>query len=149
MYHCLIIAGDGGHLKQAVVFLEKSNLSDLAFEVMSCSDGVNIDYTITSYMDKHRGFSFRKFFSHVFSVFKNVDVLRRADCVISFGPDISILPSILARCVGVTVIHIETRSRFYSKSRTGLLMYRIANLFLIQNKSLSKLYPRSIYVGRL
>lgn len=70
-------------------------------------------------------------------------------CIVSTGPGISILVSLFFKFFGAKVIHIETWSRFETKSLTGRFMYHIADRFYIQNKSLSKIYPKGIYSGIL
>ena len=69
--------------------------------------------------------------------------------MVSTGPGIAILPAILTRSFGGKVVHIETWSRFYSKSMTGKVMYFLANKFYVQNQSLLKLYKQAIYSGKL
>ena len=69
--------------------------------------------------------------------------------LISTGPGIAIIPAIAMRAKGGVVIHVETWSRFTTKSATGRLMYLLAQHFLIQNTSLTRHYPTAIYAGRL
>ncbi|MDN4503158.1 PssD/Cps14F family polysaccharide biosynthesis glycosyltransferase [Alteromonadaceae bacterium BrNp21-10] len=69
--------------------------------------------------------------------------------VISTGPGAVIIPSIIARLLGVRVIHLETWSRIETYSFTGRLMYRIASEFWIQHRSLQMLYPKAKFVGLL
>ena len=47
------------------------------------------------------------------------------------------------------IVFIESWSRFEKASFAGKFIYPIANLFLIQNKELSSVYPKSKYSGRL
>lgn len=70
-------------------------------------------------------------------------------CIVSTGPGISILVSLFFKLSGAKVVHIETWSRFETKSLTGRFMYHIADRFYIQHKSLSKIYPKGIYSGVL
>jgi UDP-N-acetylglucosamine:LPS N-acetylglucosamine transferase len=69
--------------------------------------------------------------------------------VISTGPGMCIIPSLLFRLLGREVIHLETWSRFDSRSFTGRVMYRVATKFYVQNASLMSLYRNAIYAGRL
>lgn len=70
-------------------------------------------------------------------------------CIISTGPGISILTSLVFKLWGVKIIHIETWSRFSTKSLTGKFMYYLSDKFYIQNKSLQDIYPKAIYAGML
>jgi UDP-N-acetylglucosamine:LPS N-acetylglucosamine transferase len=70
--------------------------------------------------------------------------------VISTGPGISILTALFFKLfTKAKVIHVETWSRFYSKSLTGRILYRLSDFFFVQNEELLKLYPKAIYRGRL
>lgn len=69
--------------------------------------------------------------------------------IISTGPGIAISAGIAAKLFRVKIIHIETWSRFYSKSFTGRIMYKLADKFYVQNEELLKIYPKAIYSGRL
>nr|WP_301538293.1 PssD/Cps14F family polysaccharide biosynthesis glycosyltransferase [Providencia rettgeri] len=68
---------------------------------------------------------------------------------ISTGPGLAIPAAIITKIYGGKVIHIETWSRFHSKSFTGRILYYIADVFYVQNKSLLKLYPNATYSGLL
>lgn len=47
------------------------------------------------------------------------------------------------------IIFIETWSRFYSRSSTGNLMYKISDVFFIQSETLKSVYPNAHFSGRL
>ena len=53
--------------------------------------------------------------------------------------------------IGITEseVFFVTWSRFETQSYAGKVMYRIADRFYIQNKSLLKFYPKAIYSGLL
>ncbi|MBB2288413.1 polysaccharide biosynthesis protein, partial [Escherichia coli] len=70
-------------------------------------------------------------------------------CVISNGPGISVITALFFKVFGAKIIHVETWSRFVSKSLTGMAMYYIADVFYVQNKELCKIYKNAIYSGRL
>lgn len=70
-------------------------------------------------------------------------------CIISTGPGISILTALFFKTFGIKVIHIETWSRFTTKSLTGKCMYYLSDRFYIQNESLKDIYPNAIYSGML
>lgn len=80
-----------------------------------------------------------------FSIKKRYDVQG----IITTGPGVSLLPAFLCRAFGIKVIAFESWSRFHTQSYTGKLLYKIADLFFIQNESLRKFYPKAIYRGRL
>lgn len=69
--------------------------------------------------------------------------------MISTGPGIAIPVAIICKLFRCRIIHIETWSRFYSKSFAGKYMYKLATDFWVQNKELLLLYPKAKFVGRL
>ncbi|AZG74177.1 polysaccharide biosynthesis protein [Shewanella livingstonensis] len=82
------------------------------------------------------------------SLFK-VNHEHKVDVVISTGPGLCFLVSLFFKLRGAKIVHIETWSRFTTKSFTGSLMYYISDRFYIQNKELIKIYPKAIYAGLL
>jgi len=46
-------------------------------------------------------------------------------------------------------VHVETWSRFETRSWTGRVMYRIADRFYVQNREQKRHYPHSIFGGLL
>ena len=53
----------------------------------------------------------------------------------------------LGKIFGSKVIYIETMANISKKTITGKLIYPIADLFIVQWKSMLKLYPNAVYGG--
>jgi UDP-N-acetylglucosamine:LPS N-acetylglucosamine transferase len=73
----------------------------------------------------------------------------RPQAVLSSGPSVAVPVCILARVMGIKVIFVETGSRVTALSMTGRMMYRVANLFIVQWPELAERCPRAVYAGRL
>lgn len=73
----------------------------------------------------------------------------RPRVVMGCGPAVSALVSVAGKLLGAKVIHIETGSRVSALSRSGKIVYNIADLFFVQWPTLKEKYPRAIYAGRL
>ena len=73
----------------------------------------------------------------------------RPDAVIGSGPAISVLASFLGKLTGARIIFVETGSRVTGLSRSGKIMYRVADLFFVQWPALKGKCPKAIHVGRL
>ncbi len=159
----VVVYGSGGHKEQMRRFLElckdeflENNTKVIAISETGYKLENNIileDYSLDPLRDKY---SYKKTFVNFFpQLIKLVRILwkiskeNRIKGLISTGPGIAIFPSLVFRIFGKKIIFIETWSRFYTRSLTGIVMYRIANKFYIQNKSLKKLYPVAIYGGKL
>jgi len=152
----IFIAGEGGHYEQAkrlLDLLELKNKTNIVFltDLPNECKMDNIFHEHLGVIRSKQGFSpfgalcyFRKAVVTTLHYCLNYNV-----SIISTGPGISILPTLISKLFGAKIIHVETWSRFYSRSLTGKLMYIFSNKFYVQNKSLLSLYPKAIYSGRL
>jgi UDP-N-acetylglucosamine:LPS N-acetylglucosamine transferase len=152
----ILVAGEGGHFEQAkrlyfnmreemlgnVIVLTDTHNKKITPEILHCELG--------DFRGKD-GFNLYGFFRHLKNIYSIVMPIIKSNDValISTGPGIAILPALLVKVFGGKVVHIETWSRFYSKSGAGKIMYLIADKFYFQNKELSLVYPKGIYAGRL
>jgi UDP-N-acetylglucosamine:LPS N-acetylglucosamine transferase len=69
--------------------------------------------------------------------------------MITTGAGIAITAALACRSLGVKIIFVETGSRVTSLSTTGKILYRLADLFLVQWEPLAEKHPRAVYAGRL
>ena len=53
----------------------------------------------------------------------------------------------LGKIFGSKIIYIETMANINRKTQTGKLIYPIADLFIVQWKSMLKIYPKAVYGG--
>ncbi len=53
----------------------------------------------------------------------------------------------IGKLFGAKIIYIETFANIKTKTITGRLIYKFADLFLVQWESMLKLYPKAIYKG--
>ena len=74
---------------------------------------------------------------------------ERPDVVLSTGGGMSIACSLLAKMFGKKLIFLESGARVNTPSRTGKLMYRFADLFIVQWQPMLKFYPKAICGGPL
>lgn len=77
-------------------------------------------------------------------------IKEKPDIIITTGGGIAVALSYLGKLIGKKLIYIESLSRVRNPSLTGRLLYPIADLFLVQWKSLLKKYGnRAKYKGRV
>jgi UDP-N-acetylglucosamine:LPS N-acetylglucosamine transferase len=69
--------------------------------------------------------------------------------VVTTGAGIAITATLACKLSGVKVIFVETGSRVTALSATGKILYRLADLFLVQWEPLAEKHARAIYAGRL
>jgi len=72
---------------------------------------------------------------------------KRPKVVISNGAGIALATCLYAKLAGSKLIFIENGARVTTPSRTGRLVYRFADLFIVQWKPMLKHYPKAIYGG--
>jgi UDP-N-acetylglucosamine:LPS N-acetylglucosamine transferase len=73
----------------------------------------------------------------------------RPRVIMHSGPGIAIPIALLGKLTGAKIIYVENGARVRSLSRSGRLMYRLADLFFVQWPELKRLHPRAIYAGSL
>lgn len=73
----------------------------------------------------------------------------KPNVIISTGSGIAIATCVLGKIIGAKIIFVESGSRVTTPSRTGKVLYRFADLFIIQWESLRPHYPDAIYGGLL
>lgn len=88
-------------------------------------------------------------FFHQLFVCIRVVMWYQCSGIISTGPGVSILPSIIFRCLNKKVVSFESWSRFSKPSLTAILIAPFSNLFFVQNLSIKKEFKKSLYKGRL
>ncbi len=159
----LLVYGSGGHNEQMKRLVKEMRelLSDTHNNVVFvslCDEDVKHPvteqvYSVPSVTDK---FSYMRLILRMplriiqaFSVLHTINKQHNIQYVITTGPGIGVLAGLYFKIFGKKIIHIETWSRFYSKSLTGRCMYYLADYFFVQNRELLNLYPKAIYKGRL
>lgn len=153
----LFCYGEGGHAAQMNRLAPKL-VEDLeSYNIVSLSDinkkptWSNVHYTTGELRGKYSNLALLTNLGplYILKSLVRINWAHRVKVVITTGPGIGILSSLFFKLKGVKIIHIETWSRFTSKSFTGRVMYKIADKFYVQNKELKHLYPKAVYSGKL
>ena len=72
---------------------------------------------------------------------------ERPDVVITTGAGLAIPTCIYAKLFKKKVVYIETIARINSVNKTGKLIYKYADLFIVQWETLLEFYPNATYGG--
>lgn len=72
---------------------------------------------------------------------------EKPDVVVSTGADTAIPICLVARLFGRKVVFIESFCRIKEASLSGKIMYRIANLFLVQWEQNKEFFPKAEFAG--
>ena len=157
MKKVLFVFGSGGHATQSLrLFIEMKDRFDFEFMIEKDDpftapklEGYNI-YQVESMRGKKENV-FSTLFRAVVCTLQSVMVFSKSypDIIISAGPGLAIPISYLGKFFGKKIIFIESWSRVTTKSISGKIIYPIADEFYIQWPDMQKVYPKSIYKGRL
>lgn len=74
---------------------------------------------------------------------------EKPDIIVSTGTIIFLPFVLLAKLTCKKIIYIETFSRIYDRTKTGALVYKYADLFIVQWESMREVYPNAVYGGSL
>ncbi|WP_318422582.1 PssD/Cps14F family polysaccharide biosynthesis glycosyltransferase [Photobacterium leiognathi] len=153
----LFTYGEGGHSAQMNRLVTKLKCNLENFEIISLSDlkktpnWSSHHYVTGEARGKYTNFQLLtnlgpfKIFKSVFFINKKYNI----KAMVSTGPGISVIAALFFKSIGVKIIHVETWSRFTTRSLTGRIMYLLADRFYVQHESLLKVYPNAIYAGVL
>lgn len=71
----------------------------------------------------------------------------RPRAVLTTGAGIAIACALIGKCMGARLIFVETAAGAGRLSRTGSLLYRFADLFIVQWPDACAGHPRAVYGG--
>lgn len=151
MNSILLTASSGGHLE------EISNLDQLGKSYKTILLTEKTNFSVSSWYDRvyYVPQVNRKEWKCIFKLMSNgitaLRVLHRHKpvAVISTGALATVPVCLLAKLKKIKVIYIESFARMDSPSRTGKLMYKLADKTIIQWEAMQKFYPDAIYGGSI
>ena len=149
----MFIASTGGHLNE--LFQLKPLFNHYDYHIVTEKTGSNISLK-KEYKDKINfviyGTKDHKF-TYLFKLFLNcwielfIFIKTRPKYIVTTGAHIAGPMCCLGKIFGSKVIFIETFANSHSKTITGKLVYKFADLFIVQWESMLKLYPNAVYWG--
>ena len=71
----------------------------------------------------------------------------RPDVVVTTGVQSAGPMCCIAKIFRKKIVYIETMANINKKTATGRIIYHFADLFIVQWKSMLKLYPKAVYKG--
>ena len=88
-------------------------------------------------------------FKLLFNTFKSLFIYLkvRPKYIVSTGAHTAGPMCLIGHLLGSKIIFIETFANSKSKSKTGSLVYKFADLFIVQWESMLELYPNAVYGG--
>ena len=88
-------------------------------------------------------------FRFLINIFKSIYyyIKIRPKYIISTGTHTAVPMCYIGKLFGSKIIFIETFANSKTKTKSGKMIYPIADLFLVQWESMLELYPKAIYGG--
>lgn len=151
----LFIASTGGHLTELMQL--KPMFEKYDYHIITERTKVNL-----ALRDKYKkrinfvifGSKDHKF-SYIFKLLANcfielgLYIKIRPKYIVSTGAHIAGPMCLIGKIFGSKIIFIETIANMNTKTVTGKLVYKFADLFLVQWEDMLKLYPKAKYFGSL
>jgi beta-1,4-N-acetylglucosaminyltransferase len=138
----MVVCSGGGHLREAKIALEGVAHAEFFYVTnplphLRQSHDVHLRFI----KDPHKSL-----FHYFINFFQSVKILFQCkpDIIVSTGAGIAIFIFILGKLTGAKTIFIESGSRILYPSRTGSLLYRFADHFIIQSAPLFQYYPKAV-----
>ena len=149
----LFIASTGGHLNELMQLsplFEKYDYHIMTEKTKSNLPlknkyGNKINYLIYGTKDKKLIYPIK----FIYNCFKSaiLYIKIRPKYIVTTGTHTAVPICYFGKLFGTKIIFIETFANSKTKTLSGKMIYPIANLFIVQWKSMLKLYPKAVYGG--
>lgn len=155
MKKVLFIASTGGHLDELLqlkplfdsydyhIITERTK-TNLALKK---EYGKRVNYVIYGTKDHKFTYLFKLFFNCCIELIQFIRI--RPKYIVSTGAHIAGPMCCIGKIFGSKIIFIETFANSSTKTITGKLVYKFADLFIVQWESMLKLYPNAKFFGGL
>lgn len=141
-------ASSGGHFEQLTMLnpLIKKYQSFVITEKTNYEINLKEQIYYVDQINRHeKSFLFK--FIKLFIKSLKIYLKEKPDVIISLGALSTFPICIIGKFFGKKVIFIESFAKVTSPTLTGKLVYKFADLFIVQWEDLKKIYPKSTYGG--
>ena len=153
MKKVLFISSTGGHLSEMMQL--KDMFSKYDYHIITEKTKSNlklrdkhpnrVNYLIYGTKSHFLTYPFKLLANCFISLFLYIKV--RPKVIITTGAHTAGPICCIGKIFGSKIVYIETLANLHTKTVTGKLIYKFADLFIVQWKSMLKLYPKAIYSG--
>lgn len=149
----LFIASTGGHLNELMqlkkifkdynyhIITEKTDST----KVLKDEYKEKIDYLVYGTKDHLFVYLFKLLFNCLKSLFYYIKYKPKV--IVTTGTHTAVPICFIGKLFGTKIIFIETFANICTRTMSGKMIYPIADVFIVQWKSMLKLYPKAIYGG--
>jgi UDP-N-acetylglucosamine:LPS N-acetylglucosamine transferase len=144
-----LISSSGGHLEQIRQLKEVINRYDCFYVVTRTKATEAIKHKKYIVSDLLRTNKIVFVLRLIKMVIEQIIIflIEKPDVILTTGAGVAIPMCVIGKVFGRRIIYIESFARIKSPNKTGLLIYKFADLFIIQWEDLKKYYPKAIYGG--
>lgn len=146
-----MISSSGGHLeqiKQLKSVLQKFDCFYVVTRTKATEQMQAKHYIVSDLVRKNKITMILRIIKMAIEQLK-VFLLEKPDVILTTGAAVAIPTCLFGKIFGKKVIYIESFARMTTPNKTGLLIYKFADLFIIQWEELKKYYPNAIYGGSI
>lgn len=148
----MFISSTGGHLNELLQLdsiFENYNYSLVTEKTLSnlCLKEKynNVYFLINGTKDHILSYILKFIYNSFKSLYLYIKI--RPKYIVTTGAHTSVVMCYIGKLFGSKIIYIETFANSTTKTLSGKLVYPIANVFVVQWKSMLKLYPKAKYWG--
>lgn len=156
MKKVLFIASTGGHLEELTQLKELFNIYDYYIITEKTKSNLGLlkkypnrvsflVYGTYATPLKKIVYPFKLLFNTIKSFFLYLKI--RPKYIVSTGAHTSGPMCLIGKILGSKIIFIETFANSKTRSKTGRIVYKFADLFIVQWKEMLELYPKATYGG--
>lgn len=143
--HVLLVCSSGGHLREALAAMgDAFSTIDVATYRVEHVKTIPCARRVFYLIDPHVSA-----WKYAVNALQSAVLLVRVrpKIILTTGAGIALCCAILGKWMGAKLIVVDTIACVDDLSRTGRLLYRFADLFIVQWPELCAKYPRAIYGG--
>ncbi|MHB1314471.1 MAG: PssD/Cps14F family polysaccharide biosynthesis glycosyltransferase [Christensenellales bacterium] len=142
-----LISSSGGHYEQLKMLSGLKESGDVFFVTEKTGYSSDADYYLLQTGSKDNLFPLKMLINSLLTL--AIWIKERPDFVVTTGTMVVIPMAFLTKIFKKKLIFIETFARIEDGTRTGRLMYKYADLFIVQWEKLLKVYPNAVYGGSI
>lgn len=143
----VLISSSGGHFEQLKMLSPLGDNNRLYWITEKTRYKTAADHFLIQTGIKDFLFPFKMILNSIKSLYLFIKI--RPNYVITTGTMIVIPIALLAKIFRKKLIYIETFARIHDRTKTGKMMYKYADLFIVQWEELLQIYPKAVYGGSL
>lgn len=152
MKRIMFISSTGGHLNEMLELKELFNKYEYCLITEKTKNNLslkkkykNVNYLLYGTKDHFLTYPFKL----LFNTFKSFLLYLKYEpsVIITTGAHTAGPMCLIGKIFGSKIIYIETMANIRTKTITGKIIYKFADVFLVQWENMLELYPKAIYGG--